>query len=248
MTASFLPPAPTLTSRIVNGLLSIKPLANFAKRQARTMMIKRAATLGVYWHQEAQALGARGSDQDFAAAWYQDLEQLTNPHLQYPDYYLTSFHAYEEGNLGWDPALEVEPAAKTVHAKIWPEQGANGDAHLRHSYHQVLQQQLPTAPQAILDLGCSTGLSTFSLHQIYPQAQITGLDLSPYYLAVAQYRALQQELPIDWVHGAAEATGLPDQSFDLVSICLVAHELPRTATRQIFQEVRRLLRSGAISP
>jgi hypothetical protein len=29
------------------------------------------------------------------------------------------------------------------------------------------------------------------------------------------------------VHAAAEATGLPDSSQDLVSICLVCHELPQ---------------------
>ncbi|NJM56149.1 MAG: class I SAM-dependent methyltransferase, partial [Synechococcales cyanobacterium RU_4_20] len=49
---------------------------------------------------------------------------------------------------------------------------------------------------------------------------------------------------ITWKHAAAEATGLPGQSFDLVSACLMFHELPRTAACQILQEARRLLKPG----
>jgi len=40
----------------------------------------------------------------------------------------------------------------------------------------------------------------------YPQAKITGLDLSPYFLAVADYRS-QRNAQINWVHAAAESTG-----------------------------------------
>ncbi|WP_263971073.1 class I SAM-dependent methyltransferase [Leptolyngbya sp. NIES-2104] len=42
----------------------------------------------------------------------------------------------------------------------------------------------------------------------------------------------------------AEATELPDGSFDLVTLQFVVHELPRTATIAIFQEAFRLLRPG----
>ena len=208
------------------------------------MMIKRATRIGVYWEAESQALRSRGETVEFSPAWEIDRSHLTNPDLTYPAYYLTSFHAYEEGNLGWQPAMEVEVAAKSVHAKIWPEAGAQGDAKLRQSYHQVLQATLPQAPQAILDLGCSTGLSTFALQALYPNAALTGVDLSPYYLTVANYRAQQQGIPITWIHAPVEATGLPDRSFDLVSICLVAHELPCFATRALLQEAQRLLRPG----
>lgn len=46
------------------------------------------------------------------------------------------------------------------------------------------------------------------------------------------------------VHAAAESTGLPDASFDLVSLCLVCHELPEHASFAIFKEAFRLLRPG----
>jgi SAM-dependent methyltransferase len=89
--------------------------------------------------------------------------------------------------------MEVEVAAKAVHAKLWPGAGANGDAQLRQSYHDcVLTAQLPQAPTAIVDLGCGVGMSSETLQALYPQAQVTGVDLSPYFLAVAQYRQQEQ--------------------------------------------------------
>ncbi|NEU82985.1 class I SAM-dependent methyltransferase [Nostoc sp. UIC 10630] len=227
---------PSFASRLVNGVLAIKPLANLAKHQARQMMIKRAERIGVPWTQEVETLQARD--------WKADLAQVQNPELSYPEYYLRPFHAYEDGDLSWKAAWELEVAARTVHAGIWQDAGAEGDARLRQSYHDILKAQIPNQPQEILDLACGVGLSTFTMQEIYPHAKITGLDLSPYFLAVANYRAGQRQAKINWLHAQAESTGLPDASFDLVSIFLMCHELPQSATRQIFAEIRRVLRPG----
>jgi ubiquinone/menaquinone biosynthesis C-methylase UbiE len=200
------------------------------------MMIKRAQKIGVNWLEEVQTLQSRD--------WQTELAKVQNPKLSYPEYYLRSFHAYETGNLSWEAAFEVESAAYAVHAKIWPDAGAQGDRKLRQSYHDILKRQISNEPQDILDLGCSVGMSTFALQKVYPHAKITGLDLSPYFLAVAQYRSQQRHATINWIHALAESTGLSDASFDLISIFLVCHELPQAATRQIFAEARRLLRPG----
>ncbi len=54
--------------------------------------------------------------------------------------------------------------------------------------------------------------------------------------------------PLSFVHAAAEATGLPAASADLVAACLVAHELPAAATRALIAEALRLLRpQGSIA-
>lgn len=225
-----------LASRLVNGILAIQPLANLAKHQARQMMIKRAERIGVPWTQEVETLQARD--------WKADLAQVENLQLDYPEYYLRPFHAYEDGDLSWKAAWELEVAARTVHAGIWQDAGAEGDAKLRQSYHDILKVQIPNQPQDILDLACGVGLSTFTIQEIYTNANITGLDLSPYFLAVANYRAQQRQAKINWLHAQAESTGLPDASFDLVSIFLMCHELPQSATRKILAEMRRVLRPG----
>ncbi|WP_416666627.1 class I SAM-dependent methyltransferase [Egbenema bharatensis] len=248
-------PTPSLTAQLVNGILAIKPLFSLAKHQARSMMIKRAESIGVYWREEVKQLRARNTETEFSPAWEAELAQIQNPDLHYPDYYLRSFHAYDQGNLSWDAAMEVEVAAHAVHARIWPNAGAQGDAMLRQSYHTLLQQHIAQPPQDILDIGCSVGMSTFALQEIYPQARLTGIDLSPYFLAIAQYRSHQHRAQLHpspaqpessptWIHAAAEDTGLPDGSFDLVSAHLIFHELPQSAAIEILREARRLLRPG----
>jgi ubiquinone/menaquinone biosynthesis C-methylase UbiE len=135
-------------------------------------------------------------------------------------------------------------AAQAVHAGIWPEAGVQGDSKLRQSYHNIIKEKIAIQPQDILDLGCSVGMSTFALQDLYPSARITGLDLSPYFLAVANYNSRQRHSKINWIHARAESTGLPDASFDLVSTFLVFHELPQEVAQQILREARRLLRPG----
>ncbi|MCS6960535.1 MAG: class I SAM-dependent methyltransferase [Pseudanabaenaceae cyanobacterium SKYGB_i_bin29] len=223
---------PNVASNLVNALLSYKPIASWAKQQARQMMINRAAQIGIDWHDRVAQL----QKHDLEAA----LAKVRNPQVKYPGYYLRSFHGYEYGNLGWEPALEVEVAAYAVHSRIWSKTGEKGgDAQLRASYHQQLFPRLAN-PQRILDVGCSVGMSTRAMQAVYPQAEVIGLDLSPYFLAIAQL----EPSPIQWVHAPAEQTGLPDRSFDLVSLSLICHELPQSATREILAEMHRILRPG----
>lgn len=226
-----------LTSRLVNGILSIKPIYALAKSRARQMMIKRAEEIGVPWRDRVAELKQHN--------WEQELASIQNPNISYPDYYLTSFHAYEQGNLSWEAALEVEVAAYAVHAKLWGDTGADGDRRLRDSYHQVLKQELPDFnPSAIADFGCSVGMSSFALQEQYPNANITGIDLSPYFLSVAQYQGREKGFNIQWHHAAAEKTELASNSFDLVSAFLIFHELPQNAANAIFAEAKRLLKPG----
>lgn len=50
--------------------------------------------------------------------------------------------------------------------------------------------------QDILDVGCATGLSSLALAKAFPEAQITGIDLSPHFLAVGRFEQQQREVDI----------------------------------------------------
>jgi ubiquinone/menaquinone biosynthesis C-methylase UbiE len=102
----------------------------------------------------------------------------------------------------------------------------------------------------ILDIGCSVGISTLTLHRYYQQrmahtVRTVGLDLSPHMLAIAQARDTHQEID-QWCHGQAEATPFADASFDVITLQFVTHELPRQASREIFEEALRILRPGGV--
>lgn len=99
----------------------------------------------------------------------------------------------------------------------------------------------------ILDVGCSVGVSTRYLADKYPSAKVTGLDLSPYFLAVAKFKEMNsspRENRISWRHANGENTCLPSQSFDLVSVAYVLHECPAIAIVNLVKEAFRLLRPG----
>lgn len=224
-------------SRLITAILKIGPIFNVARGRAKKMMRQRAEHIGKHWGTEVETLRHNHP-------WEEALGAIADPELVYPDYYLQPFHAYDQGNLSWEAAWEFEIAALTVHSRIWGTPTADGDGRLRGNYHQVLGEVMATKPQRILDLGCAAGLSTFSLQDCFPQAEMTAIDLSPYFLAVAQYRSQQQQRTIAWHHRAAENTGFEDQSFDLVSASLMFHELPTTAAIAVMKEAKRLLRPG----
>ena len=50
--------------------------------------------------------------------------------------------------------------------------------------------------------------------------------------------------PIKFQHAAAEHTQLPNSSQDLVSACLLFHELPQTAAQDIVREAFQILKPG----
>jgi ubiquinone/menaquinone biosynthesis C-methylase UbiE len=82
------------------------------------------------------------------------------------------------------------------------------------------------------------------LKQAFPQAQVFGLDLSPYMLVMADHKAKTVGLTIQWRHGNAEETGFPDGYFDVVTASLLFHETPPTATKSILRECFRVLIPG----
>ncbi|KAI5065216.1 hypothetical protein GOP47_0019911 [Adiantum capillus-veneris] len=237
-------------SRLVSALISIKPLFALMSLGARQVLIGSAEKNGVPWR--------KLSEECLASDVYAEKDLLEDKSVIYPDYYVKNFHCYPDGNLSWKAASEVEaatssmiiraiPKAKNLEEAIKVLRGnwlrAIEDYHLVHSGNPEIRD--------ILDVGCSVGISTRCLADTFPSAQVTGLDLSPYFVAVAQHKdkkeaaaGKRREKPIHWVHALGENTGLRAQSFDIVSLAYVIHECPQDATKGLLKEAFRLLRPG----
>ncbi len=165
--------------------------------------------------------------------WPREWERLSNPDLVYPDYYSSqNFHGIKGGYLTPDAAVTYDPITQYVLApsETW--------------IRQELIAAIDGQPQNILDLGCGTGSTTIMLQQAFPDAKITGLDLSPYMLVLADIKAKQAGLNIQWLHSQAEATQLDDGQFDLITASLLFHETPPSIAQAILQECFRLLIPG----
>jgi len=165
--------------------------------------------------------------------WEAESDRFSNPQLIYPDYYLTqNFHGIEGGYLNANAATTYDPITQYVLPpnETWVRQG--------------LIDAIQGTPRRILDLGCGTGSTTLMLKQAFLQAEVIGTDLSPYMLFMADYKAKEAGLDIQWLHGNAEQTNFPDASFDLVTASLLFHETPPKIAHLILHECFRLLMPG----
>lgn len=154
-----------------------------------------------------------------------------NDNFPYPDYYLHAFHHQLNGNLS-------RAAARTYEWQIrWLFFGTN------RLMRQAVVDLLPRGDDLeVLDVGCGTA-AWLPLARLQGRHHaVTGVDLSPDYLAVARDRQTAnaqfaqhnaEELPLHW-------RGRFDQ---VVSIWLL-HELPPAARERVVAEMARVLKPG----
>jgi ubiquinone/menaquinone biosynthesis C-methylase UbiE len=159
-----------------------------------------------------------------------------NPHLELPGYYTDiEYHIQPGGVWSQDTnALVYEVGAKVVML------GSNDD----YLFHRLFTETaVPRAEyRAILDLGCGFGKSTRPFVDAFPPADVVGIDLSAANLKLAHQQAERLGKRIKFSQRNAEATGYPEQSFDLVTATMLIHELPMPVLRRVIRETYRLLR------
>lgn len=210
----------------------------------RQKILNDARKIGVDWDGDVAELSAAIPDTlEPLRAGLVD-EALEN---SLPEYYCAPFHAYEDGNLGWMPALEAEVSSRTVHAQYPAVEPLEGDNYLRGNALDIMASRWDDVvggmPNAALDVGCSVGLSTVRMKERWPEARVVGVDPSAEMLAVGALR----RPAVEYFHGLGEE--LPDdfeRSFDVVSLQLVVHELPDKPMRAILMEAMRVLRPGGM--
>jgi ubiquinone/menaquinone biosynthesis C-methylase UbiE len=93
--------------------------------------------------------------------------------------------------------------------------------------------------KTVVDLGCGTGENLIPL--IKRGACTIGIDISPELIRLAQRRLDQAGLQPDLRVGSAYATGLPDESIDVIFCMSLIHHLEISRARD---EMRRMLKPG----
>mmetsp|Transcript_949 Transcript_949/g.1702 ORF Transcript_949/g.1702 Transcript_949/m.1702 type:complete len:386 (-) Transcript_949:355-1512(-) len=247
--------APERPKRAEDGLVKLvtgfKPLLNLLKVLARRAFIKRAAEHGIQWEEIMKRFQGTELERNFQDVFDKD--------VKYPEWYLVPFHAYDEGNLCWDAAREVEPATFVIPFNLKENKGRpipfmEAQDNLRGPFLQALDRDGPPKGQVknVLDAACSIGVSTSYINDFYRQREgagnvrTVGLDLSPYFLSVAKLRTASSPGAdnVQWVHGDAANTTFGSGTFDVASLQFLFHEVPHGPTIEIFREMYRILRPG----
>jgi len=110
-----------------------------------------------------------------------------------------------------------------------------------------LAKGVPKKPyKDILDIGCGIGKSTFAYRDLYPEANVTGIDYAASMLKYGHQIAEQRGKKITFQQALAEDTGFADESYDLIVAIWLFHELPGKVRDRVVKEAHRLLRPGGV--
>ncbi len=99
-------------------------------------------------------------------------------------------------------------------------------------------------PRRILDLGCTVGHATLPFKEMFPDAEVWGVDVAAPQVRYAHARAAALGVDVNFAQMNAERTSFADGSFDLVVSHILLHETSGKAMPRIFKECERLLAPG----
>jgi len=103
-----------------------------------------------------------------------------------------------------------------------------------------------TGPKRILDMGCTVGHSTLPYCDLFPDAEVHGIDVAATCLRYGHARAVAMDKDVHFSQQNAEHTNFEDGSFDLIVSHAIMHETSRRGIRAIYKECYRLLSPGGL--
>jgi ubiquinone/menaquinone biosynthesis C-methylase UbiE len=159
---------------------------------------------------------------------------------RYPAYYRRHFHFQSDGYLSAASAERYDYQVEVLFG--------GGAAAMRRQALVPLRDALLAVEGGVrkarlIDIACGTGAFLAEVKRNYPRLAVTGIDLSPHYLTVAE-RRLSPWSRTTLVEANAEHLPLADASADVVTCIYLFHELPRSARKAVAAEIRRVLKPG----
>lgn len=155
-------------------------------------------------------------------------------------------HLMPGGYVSDDPLLSgaVYDNGLTVFTAgmIGPHIDDIGQSMARYVHHRFPEM----APTAILDCGCTIGHHTVPWKQVFPAAEVHGIDVSGSMLRYGHARAESLGVPVYFAQMDATAMPFADASFDIVFSSQFLHELSLKDIRRYFAEAYRVLKPGGL--
>ncbi|MGI9289901.1 MAG: methyltransferase domain-containing protein [Gammaproteobacteria bacterium] len=173
-----------------------------------------------------------------------------NPELEVPrsvtdiDVHLTpgSYHSeYAEDDVAAGAIYD-----NSINVFAFNQMGRNLD-DIGHTMSNYLRLTYPDfKPERILDCGCTIGCNTLPWKHTFPEAEVTGIDVSAPLMRYATARAASMGYNVNFTQMNAASLDYPDNHFDVVFSSMFLHELPLKDIRAYLAEAFRVLKPGGV--
>ena len=104
------------------------------------------------------------------------------------------------------------------------------------------------APKLALDVACGTGDVSFRLHELFPKAHITGLDLSAGMLKIASEKLKGMDSDaqnhITFIEGNSLKMPFPNETFDMVTVAYGVRNFEHLEDG--YKEMHRVMKPGGV--
>ena len=175
-------------------------------------------------------------------------ELRLNPDLEVPRYVTAlDIHCMPGGYASGADAEQIAAGAlydRGVYLYSMGYTGPFSDDKGRSVCNYIKRNLDGFSPKRILDMGCSAGHSTVPYKELFPDAEVWGIDVAAPQVKYAHARAAGLGYPINFAQMNAEKTEFEDGSFDLIVSHVLLHETSGKAMPSVFHECFRLLSPG----
>lgn len=158
----------------------------------------------------------------------------------YPPYYRRTFHWQTDGWFSKRSAAIYDVSVEVLFL-------GSADVMRRQAIPPLVHfaRAQPERPLRLLDVACGTGRFLRQLAAALPDARLTGLDLSAWYLQEAREQ-LSSVRHLSLVEHDAEALPFRDRTYDALTCIYLIHEVPPRARTEILAEMLRVLVPGGL--
>lgn len=101
-------------------------------------------------------------------------------------------------------------------------------------------------PKVIVDLGCTAGTNTFPYVDMFPEAEVHGIDVAAPGLRYGHARAEALGKKVHFSQQNAESLDFADESVDFITSAFFFHEMPVKVTKAVLKECHRVLKPGGM--
>jgi ubiquinone/menaquinone biosynthesis C-methylase UbiE len=165
-----------------------------------------------------------------------------DPNFVYPSYFTAIPYHRQPGSYHADPlgGHIYHYGTKVFHG------GSNDKDESKIERIGMLPEPKDGVMNKFLDIACAIGSGTVAAKLRWPKAEIHGIELAGPLVRYAHMRATRLNSEVHFSQQLAEKLDFADNTFDLIYMSTLLHEMPLDEGREAVKEAHRVLRPGGI--